>query len=178
MRTALGRNCEVIEEALPGRTTVFDDPIEGADRNGKTFLPLCLQSHQPIDLVIVMLGTNDLKIRFSVSAFDIANGAGVLADIVQKSCAGPRNAPPQVLLCAPPPLGKLAESAEMFCGGLEKSKKFSMEYARVAREKACHFLDTSGVISASPIDGVHLERAAHRALGTAVAEKVKKIFRD
>ena len=114
----LGAGYRVIEEGLGGRTTVWDDPIEGY-KNGKGYLIPCLETHKPIDLIIIMLGTNDLKKRFSVSAYDIANGAGVLVDVVQKSASGPRGAVPQILLMAPPPTTQLTEFAEMFEGAGE-----------------------------------------------------------
>ena len=85
LQNALGNDYHVIEEGLNGRTTVWDDPIEGF-KNGKTYLIPCLETHKPLDLVIIMLGTNDLKKRFSLSAYDIAQGAGVLIDVVYKSC--------------------------------------------------------------------------------------------
>ena len=75
----LGDGWHVVEEGLGGRTTVFDDPIL-PDRNGKTYLLPCLLSHQPIDLVVVFLGTNDLKARFSASPADIAGGVAVLTE--------------------------------------------------------------------------------------------------
>jgi len=106
LRQALGDGYEVIEEGLNGRTTVWDDPIEGY-KNGKEYLIPCLETHRPLDLVAMLLGTNDLKVRFSLSAYDIANGAGVVVDIVQRSGAGPDEGAPKVLLMAPPPVGKL-----------------------------------------------------------------------
>ena len=123
-----------------------------------------------------MLGTNDLKMRFSVPAFDIAKSAGVLVDIVQRSDAGLDGGAPKVLLVAPPPLGTLTEFAEMFEGGAAKSQKFAMHYQRVAQEFGCDFMDASGVINSSDIDGVHFESSEHRKLGQAVAELVRKIF--
>ena len=75
MASCLGDDWTVVEEGLPGRTTVFDDPIEGQHKNGLRMLRGLLESHREIDLVIIMLGTNDLKFRFSVSATDIALGA-------------------------------------------------------------------------------------------------------
>jgi len=87
--------------------------------NGKDYLIPCLQSHAPLDLVIILLGTNDLKMRFSVSAYDIAKSAGVLVDVVQRSMAGPDGRAPKVLLIAPPPLGRLTEYAEMLEGSTE-----------------------------------------------------------
>lgn len=175
LRRKLGEGYLVIEEGLNGRTTVWDDPIEGY-KSGKEYLIPCLETHRPIDLVAIMVGTNDLKVRFSLSAYDIANGAGVLVDIVQKSEAGPGGSVPKVLLMAPPPLGKLTEFAEMFEGAEAKSRKFSERYRRVAEEYGCAFLDTSEVIVSSDIDGVHLELSEHCKLGKAVATLVKKIL--
>jgi len=174
---ALGAAYHVIEEGLPGRTTVWDDPLEGY-KNGKTYLIPCLESHRPVDLVAIMLGTNDLKTRFSLSADDVASGAGVLVDVVQRSAAGPRGEAPQVLLLAPPPLGELAELAEMFEGARAKSLKFSRRYARVAEEYGCAFLDTAEVIVSSAIDGVHLDVSAHHKLGRAVAVVVKRLLEN
>ena len=175
LRESLGEGYLVIEEGLNGRTTVWDDPIEGY-KNGKSYLIPCLQTHRPLDLAIIMLGTNDLKMRFSVPAYDIANGAGVLVDVVQKSDAGYDGQPPEVLLLAPPPVTTLTEYAEMFAGSIEKSRLFAQHYRRVAEEYGCHFLDTGQVIVSSPLDGIHFEVGEHRKLGQAVAEKVKQIL--
>ncbi len=171
---ALGSNYDVIEEGLNGRTTVWDDPIEGY-KNGREYLIPCLETHKPLDLVIIMLGTNDLKKRFSLSAYDIAEGARVLVQIVQKSGTGVMNGTPQVLLLAPPPIGKLTAFAEMFEGAGAKSQKFSEHYQRVASEMGCSFLDASTVIASSNLDGIHFEQSEHAKLGQAVAVKVKEI---
>src|SRR4051812_30334513 len=141
LRTTLGDGYWVIEEGLNGRTTVWDDPIEG-NKNGKAQLPSILETHRPFDLIIIMLGTNDLKMRFSVPAFDIALGAGVLIDIVNQSGSGPNGSAPQILLMAPPPLAKLSFLAAMFEGGAAKSKLLAQEYERVAQLKGCHFFNT------------------------------------
>ena len=175
LAAALGPDYQVIEEGLNGRTTVWNDPIEGY-KNGRDYLIPCLETHRPIDLIIIMLGTNDLKKRFSVSAFDIANSAGVLVDIVNKSAAGPADGPPAVLLIAPPPVAALSEFAEMFEGSQEKSLKFAAHYHRVAHEQCCAFLDTATVIRSSDLDGIHFEPQEHRKLGEAVAHEVKRIL--
>jgi lysophospholipase L1-like esterase len=176
LRQELGEGYLVIEEGLNGRTTVWDDPIEGY-KNGKEYLIPCLETHRPVGLVVIMLGTNDLKARFSLPACDVASGAGVLVDVVLKSGAGPGGSVPKVLLVAPPPLGKLSEFAEMFEGARRKSKRFSEHYQRVAKEYDCVFLDAAEAIVSSDIDGVHLELSEHRKLGQAVAEAVRKVFR-
>jgi lysophospholipase L1-like esterase len=175
LRQALGDGYLIIEEGLNGRTTVWDDPIEGY-KNGKTYLIPCLETHRPLDLVIIMLGTNDLKVRFSLSAYDVANGVGVLVDIVQKSAAGPAGQASQVLLMAPPPLAKLTEYAEMFESAVVKSKRFSQHYQRVAQEYGCEFFDTSQVIVSSNLDGIHLELSEHQKLGQAVAKIVPRLL--
>jgi lysophospholipase L1-like esterase len=175
LRQELGEGHLVIEEGLNGRTTVWDDPIEGY-KNGKEYLTPCLESHKPIDLVAILLGTNDLKIRFSVSAYDIANSAGVLVDIVQRSMAGPNGGAPKVLLMAPPPLGRLTEYAEMFDAAKSKSRKFSEHFQRVAKEYGCALLDTANIIVSSDIDGVHLEVDEHRKLGQAVAAVIRNML--
>ncbi len=172
----LGAGYRIVEEGLGGRTTIWDDPIEEW-RNGKTYLLPCLWSHRPIDLVTVMLGTNDLKERFSVSAYDIAAGAGVIVDLALRSGAGPNGGAPQVLLMAPPVVARLTDYAEMFEDAQPKSKKFAEHYARVARNYGCHFLDTSQVVVSSDLDGIHLEASEHRKLGVAVATRVREILR-
>ena len=88
LRAALGSGWLVIEEGLGGRTTVSDDPVEGLEKNGRTYLLPCLHTHKPLDVVIIMLGTNDLKARFGKSAWEIAQGVGVLVDIVKSAGVG------------------------------------------------------------------------------------------
>jgi lysophospholipase L1-like esterase len=175
LRQELGPDYEVIEEGLNGRTTVWDDPIEGY-KNGKEQLIPILTSHKPIDLVTIMLGTNDLKRRFGLGAYDIAEGAGTLVEIVQKSDCGPETQAPKVLLMTPPPLAKLTEYAEMFEGADAKSRQFSQQYQRAAQERGCEFLDTSKIIVSSDLDGIHLDVAEHRKLGLAVAARIREIL--
>lgn len=177
LRNTLGAGYWVIEEGLNGRTTVWDDPIEGY-KNGKSYLIPCLETHRPLDLIVIMLGTNDLKMRFSVSAYDIANGAGVLVDVIQKSASGPGGGTPQVLLMAPPPLAELTDFAEMFEGAAEKSARFASHYRRVAEERGCAFLNAGQVIVSSELDGIHFEMDEHRKLGEAVAAKVRGMLEE
>ena len=172
LQQELGEGYVVIAEGLNGRTTVWDDPIEEY-RNGKEYLIPCLRSHMPVDLVVIMLGTNDLKARFSVPACDVAAGAGVLVDIVAKSEAGPRDGAPEVLLVTPPPFAELSEFAEMFEGGKEKSKQLSRHFRLVAGERGCALLDAGEVIASSELDGIHLDLAEQHKLGLAIAGRVR-----
>jgi lysophospholipase L1-like esterase len=176
MRDQLGADYWVIEEGLNGRTTVHDDPIEGIHKNGRTYLLPCLETHRPIDVVVLMLGTNDLKHRFSVTPFDVASGAEVLVDIIQRSMAGPNNTAPHVLLMCPPPFAPLTLFAQMFLGGEEKSRRLADEYRRIAQTYHCHFLNAGEVIVSSPVDGIHFDAHEHGKLGLAVAAEVRKIL--
>ncbi len=166
----LGAEYHIVEEGLNGRTTVWDDPIEGY-KTGKEYLIPCLESHCPIDLVTILLGTNDLKMRFSVSAYDIATSAGVLVDIVQKSATGPNNGAPQMLLLSPPVVGALSDYAEMFLDAQTKSQKFGKYFRQVAEEYHCHFFDTAPIVVSSDLDGIHWEASEHRKLGRAIAAR-------
>ncbi len=171
----LGSDYHLIEEGLNGRTTVWEDPIED-HRNGKTYLLPCLRSHMPLDMVVMMLGSNDLKHRFNLSAYDIAAGAGKLVDMIQSSDTGRDGNAPQVLLLSPPPLGEMPERfRDMFADAHEKSAQLVAHYQRVATEMGCHFLDTS-FLSADPADGLHLTADAQRQLGERVAQQLQKLF--
>jgi lysophospholipase L1-like esterase len=172
---SLGPDYEVIEEGLGGRTTVWEDPIEGY-KNGYTYLLPCLETHSPLDLVVIMLGTNDLKKRFSLTAYDIAQGAGVLVIAVQKSTCGREAKAPPVLLMAPPPVSKLTDFAEMFEDAEDKSKKLGVRFRQVAQELGCAFLDTSSVIVSSQADGIHFDSAEHAKLGLAIAGIIREIL--
>ena len=172
----LGDSYDIIEEGLNGRTTVWDDPIEGW-KNGKTYLTPCLNTHKPLDLVIIFLGTNDLKSYFSLPAYAIAKGAASLVKMVQQSETGRDGSVPDVLLLAPRPMGYLdADREEFFKEGREKSSKFSKFYKEEADALGCRYFDTSLVIVSSDLDGGHLEKSEHKKLGLALAEIIKDIF--
>ncbi len=166
----------VIEEGHPGRTTLHDDPLEGAHKNGLAVLPAILESHRPIDAVILMLGTNDLKARFAVTANDIARSAEKLAAVILASNAGPDGGAPKVLMVAPPPILETGCLAGMFAGGAAKSAAFAREYAAAAAHAGVPFFDAGTVISVDPVDGVHYDAAAHRAIGQVLAAEVMRLW--
>lgn len=172
MAAALGAGWQVIEEGHPGRTTVHDDPIEGPHRNGLSILPAILESHRPLDLVIVKLGTNDLKLRFAVNAGDIALSLGKLAEVIRASGAGPEGGAPAVLFVAPPPIRETGCLAEIFEGGAAKSRLLADRIAVEARRRGAGFVDAGALIAVSPLDGIHYDAQAHAALGRALAAAV------
>ena len=171
----LGEGYEVIAEGQCGRTTVVEDLIEGPKR-GRDYLLPCLDSHNPVDLLVILLGTNDLKHRYGLSAWDIAQGAGVLVKIAQSSGFGPNGGVPEVLLLAPPPIAKLTGFADMFEGAAEKSRELGRHFAAVAEELGCQFLDAGKVVRSSDVDGIHIEPEEQVKLGRAVGAEVRRIF--
>ena len=169
---------EVIAEGHPGRTTVHDDPVEGAHRNGLTVLPALLESHRPLDLVLVMLGTNDLKERFSVNAGDIAHSLERLVRAIRASECGPGGGAPGVLLVAPPPILEVGCLAGMFAGGAAKSQGLAREIGAAARRAGVAFLDAGQVVQVSPVDGIHYGAEANPALAEAFAAAITAHFPD
>ena len=174
MQRVLGPDHRVIEEGLNGRTTVFVDPIE-PDRRGADYLPPCLRSHAPLDLVIIALGCNDMKMRFSASPGDIASGAEFLIRLARAEAVGPAG-PPRVLLVAPPPIAKLTDFAEMFEGAQEKSRVLALRYRDVAERQRVGFVDAGEFIACSDLDGIHFEAEAHSILGHAMAEAARMVL--
>lgn len=167
---------EVIEEGQPGRTTVHDDPVEGPHRNGLSLLPALLESHRPIDLVLVMLGTNDLKARFSVTPTDIALSLEKLVAVIRASAAGPGGRAPAVLLVAPPPIAETGCLAGIFTGGTAKSRDLGAAVGAAARRAGVAFVDAAAHVAVSPIDGIHYEAEGHARLGAALAAAVREHF--
>lgn len=170
LQRALGPDYRVNEEGLSGRTTSYPDPLSPG-RNGMEFLPVVLDTHTPIDLLIIMLGTNDTKKHLGLSAFAIAHGAAKLVEIATPCVS-------KILLISPLPIVPTANQhiTLSFEGAIEKSEECAAHYQQFAAELGCHFLDGSTVGSGSPIDGIHLDRETHRALGERVAETVKQII--
>jgi lysophospholipase L1-like esterase len=173
MSAALGAGFRVIEEGLNGRTSVFDDPIEPY-RNGLAYLPPCLLSHAPLDLIIISLGCNDLKRRFSLSPADIAGGVERLVTTAKSFPVGPNEAPPDIILAAPPPVVELTDFADMFDGAREKSLSLGARYRAVAKLHGIGFVDAGEHIHCSPLDGIHFEADQHARLGVAMAAAVRQ----
>lgn len=176
MAKSLGSDWHVIEEGLSGRTTVHSDPIEGSHKNGRTYLRPCLQSHAPIDLVIIMLGTNDLKARFSLPPSEVAMGMGCLVHDIRELAPGPRGHDPEIMIVSPPPmLDDIKEWEAIFSGAQAKSHRLAHEFEVMADSLEVHFFDAGSVCQCAPEDGFHIDAEAHRLLGEALAQEVLSI---
>jgi lysophospholipase L1-like esterase len=178
LAAGLGGKARVIEEGHNGRTTVFDDPTTGDDRNGARILPVLLSTHQPLDLVIIMLGTNDIKFANRCRAFDASMGMGRLVQIVQTFPYQAWAPKPQVLVVAPPALVPTDDEwfNDLWGHAIEESKLFAKHFARVAEEMGVHFFDAGSVAKADKTDGGHLDATNTKAIGTALVPVVRKIL--
>jgi lysophospholipase L1-like esterase len=168
---ALGPDFRVVAEGLNGRTTIYDDPLEGVDKNGKRYLIPVIESNGPVDLIVIMLGTNDLKSRFGASAPTIAAGAAELAALAMKSGLGPDGGAPRALIVAPPPtrIGDTGVFGGDFDGADERSAHFAREFGEAAETVGAAFLDAGLYITSSEVDGIHLSAESQRVLGETVA---------
>ncbi len=175
LQKKLGSDYFIIPEGLNGRTTAFEDPVEG-DKNGLRHLQTILEVHKPLDLIIIMLGTNDLKERFNLCAEEIAKSAGNLINYTLRNGSGINNNPPQILFIAPPLVVESPNSGCSFRNSVEKSMGFSKFYKEKAEEFKIPFLDASTIISSSPVDGIHWEEKEHEKFAVTVAEKVREII--
>lgn len=166
----------VVEDCLNGRRTVWDDPFKPG-RNGLVGLAQRIEIHSPLELVILMLGTNDFQSMHDHNAWHSSQGIHALISTI-------RNAPielgmpvPRILVVAPPiistPKGPIAPK---FKGSEIKSVGLALAYQKVCEEMGCHFFDANDVVTSSIKDGVHLELDQHLILGKAIAEVVKSLI--
>jgi lysophospholipase L1-like esterase len=181
MASRLGDGYEIVEEGLSARTTSIDDPID-ARLNGSAYLPTALASHFPLDLVIIMLGTNDTKSYYHRTPYEIAVGMSKLVGQVLMSGGGVGTVypAPKVLIVSPPPLADLPDPwfQGMFEGGREKTIELATQYRSLANFTKVEFFDAGGVVSTEGVDGIHFTAKNNADLGNALADKVIEIFSE
>jgi lysophospholipase L1-like esterase len=168
-QAALGEGWRLVEEGLNGRTTVFEDEIE-AGRRGLSSIVMLLETHMPLDLVILMLGTNDTKVRYGATVRDIGLGWLKLAKAIRERCLWFPYPAPEILLAVPPPVLDCPNLTESFKGAPEKSSRFAQAGRQIAEANGMLFFDCGTVVQSSPIDGIHLSPESHKALGLAMAD--------
>ena len=182
LQNLLGSQYYVIEEGLNSRTTNINYQTP-PDRNGATYLPPCLYSHAPIDLVIFALGGNDLKSYFNRKPIDVCAGMAALIDIVQSSRYGidMQQSPKILLLSQSIPLPVAEEyideaGNQVFKNLINNARALVPLYENLAKEKNCYFMDMSHDIHPSTFDGVHLDERAHKIYAELVCKKLAEIF--
>jgi lysophospholipase L1-like esterase len=176
MEKCLGENYRIITEALTARTTCWDLPY-APDRNGSKFLPMLMESHGPLHMVIIMLGINDLMHLSGKTADESAWGLLSLVRVALTPLFG--GTPPKLLLIAPPVPGKMsAFSLEGFGGAEEELKKLPAAQKIIAETALCEFMDSNDFIKVESVDGLHPMPDQYKILGEAVAKKVKLIFQE
>jgi lysophospholipase L1-like esterase len=179
LQKALGSGVQVIAEGLNGRTTGYDDHLADCDRNGARILPTILHSHDPIDLVILFLGANDMKPVIAGTAFGAVQGMERLVELVRHHAWSFGDSDgPEILIVSPPPLCETANTAfaAMFAGGVEQSAMLATLYADLADEAGCGFFDAGSVARTTPLDGVHLDAENTRAVGRGLEPVVRMML--
>ena len=162
----------VIEDCLNGRRTVWEDPFKPG-RNGLVGLAQRIEINSPLDLVMLMLGTNDFQSMHPHSAFHAAQGIAALVAAIRQAPIEPGMPVPPILVIAPPPiLIPRGPIAPKFAGAAEKSAGLSEAYRTIASELGCHYFDAGAVTGASAVDGIHLDADQHQSLGKALARFV------
>ena len=181
LQEKLGEKANVIAEGLGGRTTIY--PVAGEPwKNGEPYLKPCLRSHRPLDLVVIMLGTNDLQTKMDMTSQQLGDGINRLIDIIQNDPKSGRGfKAPAILIISPievksAAVGGRVEVYDNFRReiGTQLSRQFPEVYARIAREKGCYFLNGAAYAQPCDADGVHFDAESHVRLGNAVAEYVEK----
>ncbi|MFN3845668.1 MAG: SGNH/GDSL hydrolase family protein [Paracoccaceae bacterium] len=172
---ALGSGWELAEEGLPGRTAQFHDPVMGDHMNGQDGLKTALQSHGPVDVLTIMLGTNDVKARFSATPESVTAGVAGLVDIALSLEMQARHGGFKVLLICPPPVEEVGPIAGEFLGAAERSRGLAVRYQALATARGIGFLNAGDVIAVSAQDGIHFEADSHQALAMAVAEAIRRL---
>lgn len=173
LQAKLGADYLVIEEGLGGRTTCFQDPIhEGLC--GLDYIYPCLMSHKPIDLLIIMLGTNDTKERFASSAACIGLGMKRLVTKAISITDCWKDGKPNILIVVPKNIEKEYESSEVYAtmgkGCAEKSQGLAKEYKQIAELTGCHIFDANTVVSENnKIDFMHLTEQGHAELAASLS---------
>ncbi len=179
LQEKLGETHEIIEEGLRGRTTDFeDDDPEFPGRNGLEYLRPCLETHSPLDVVILWLGTNDLKSRFNRTPVEVGAGLKKNIELIQAIAKDAQGNQSQILLIGPPLVIETnLGSGTQFAGAEKKSRQLATVYEQIAREFQCDFLDLASIVQPGEFDGVHLEPESHPIVADRMYEFIKEILR-
>ena len=170
LETLLGEDYLVLEEGLSGRTTVFPDPLHEGMPALDVATPI-LMSHEPVDLLIIMLGTNDTKDRLGMNAACIALGMNRL---IEKCKSGPcwGTHVPNILVVCPPHIGEELKDPCMGTDCASKSRELASRMEPIVKAQGCAWLDAEGIAEFNKVDFMHLTRKGHADLAAKLSEIV------
>jgi len=172
LQQLLGDAYEIIEEGLSARTTIIDD-VKRIGKNGKTYLVPCLETHNPIDIVILYLGTNDLKERFDRNPKQIKEGIEELIKLINEYAWNNDNKPPKIILVSPAIVDETVPGVEeKYKGAQAKSEQLSRLYTELAQRYGLEFVDAATIVPSSKKDGYHLEADSHKKLAEAFRKMI------
>ena len=178
LQKLLGDDYAVIEEGCNGRTTIHDDPIDGW-KNGLDYLKPCLNSHKPIDIVVLMLGSNDLKDTFHLTAKEIADGASILVEVIRDFTQEKQGYIPKIILVSPPEIGVGIKNSPFYGAFYEnaitESRRFPEFYRAAAEKHGCIFFNAAEYIYPSEVDSLHLTPEGHSVLAEKLCEVIKNV---
>jgi lysophospholipase L1-like esterase len=178
LQKLLGDDYAVIEEGCNGRTTIHDDPIDGW-KNGLDYLKPCLNSHKPIDIVVLMLGSNDLKDTFHLTAKEIADGASILVEVIRDFTQEKQGYIPKIILVSPPEIGVGIKNSPFYGAFYEnaitESRRFPEFYSAAAEKHGCIFFNAAEYIYSSEVDSLHLTPEGHSVLAEKLCEVIKNV---
>ena len=181
LQRLLGDGCTVIEEGFNGRTCVFDDPVEGGYKSGVQYLPPCLMSHNPLDAVLIMLGTNDTKRRFGMTPMTIGQSMMQLVRTAKQYAIDEAGEASRVVVVAPPRiLDNLPETRHAECFGdqaIAVSAGLARELRRITKLMRCDFFDAGPFAEVSTLDAVHMTARGHLRLAEALADYLQKLLK-
>jgi len=174
LQELLGDTYEIIEEWLWGRTTMFDDPRpEFPERNGTKTLPILLESHLPLDLVIIMLGTTDTKAMMNLSSEKTTEGMQKLIQIIKNYKVLKWTTLPQILIVVPPIVNeKWAIASQLFTGGSKKWHELIESYKTLAERENILYLDPTTEVQVDENEGIHIDSENHMKLAKMIYEIV------
>lgn len=179
LQIALGHDVRVAECGVNGRTTMFDCPM-AEYRNGLKDIDVCMQSQFPVDLVIIMLGTNDTKFFFGMNAHMIAKGAERIIGRIRQGGYGVGGECPEILLISPihihPNMMNEYLKDEFGAQAMETDRKLANELEKIAHAQKVHFMDAGAYITADPGDGIHMSAESHALLAEKITEKIREIL--
>ncbi|MCR4329038.1 MAG: SGNH/GDSL hydrolase family protein [Candidatus Roizmanbacteria bacterium] len=176
LQESLGDGFEIVEEGLNSRTTNIDDQ-KHVGKNGASYLAPCLETHFPIDYIVLFLGTNDLKERFHRSPQDIADGIQNLLDLTKNTSHEENQTLPKVILVCPPIVDESVEGViDKYKGAEAKSRLLPKLYEELAQKNNCLYINLQEHLKPSKVDGYHFDRDSHKTLANLVERKLREFM--